>query len=72
VGIGRIELGSELSDFLVESDDLVLVLGCFLLVLIGDLLAVLLQLCVLGFELGEFLLEVFELGLFYVDVILED
>ncbi len=72
MGIGRIELGSELSDFLVESDDLVLVLGCFLLVLIGDLLAVLLQLCVLGFELGEFLLEVFELGLFYVDVILED
>ena len=69
LGNGGIELGSEFSDFLVDCDDLVLILNCFLLELTRYLSAVLLQLNVVRFKLSQFFIEVLELGLFLVDVV---
>jgi hypothetical protein len=72
LGNGGLELGSELSKFLIDCDDLILVLHCFFLELTRYLSVVFFQLNVVRFKLNEFFIHVLKLDLFLVDVIFKN
>ncbi len=69
LGNGVLELGTELIKFLVDCDNLVLILHCFLLELTRYLSVVFFQLNVVRFKLNEFFIHVLKLHLFLADVI---